>query len=234
MINAQGCRKNAAALIDFIMKKYDIIVWDFNGTVLDDVQIGIESINCLLGRRGMKQISSRSEYQESFGFPIIEWYRSLGFDFEKESYTVVANEWVAEYVARESEAPLCDGVIDLAEYFKNEGNRQVIISASEENMLNRQLLSLGVRGYYDEVIGKNDVYASGKIETARKWRAENQGDILFIGDTDHDLDVADAIDADCVLVAAGHQSYDRLCSLRRKLNKKLVVVRHLREIIDIL
>ena len=28
MINAQGCRKNAAALIDFIMKKYNLKVGD--------------------------------------------------------------------------------------------------------------------------------------------------------------------------------------------------------------
>lgn len=214
------------------MKNYDIIVWDFNGTVLDDVQIGIESINCLLGRRGMRQIASREEYQSSFGFPIIEWYRSLGFDFEAEPYTVVANEWVAEYLSREDKASLCEGVVDLTELFKKEGKKQVIISASEENMLKRQLALLGVAEYFDEVVGKNDVYASGKVEIAKKWRAANSGAILFIGDTDHDLEVADAIEADCVLVSAGHQSYERLCALERRTANDLRVVRALGDVVS--
>ena len=179
----------------------------------------------------MKQISSREEYQSSFGFPIVEWYSSLGFDFEKEQYTDVANEWVAEYLSREDKAPLCEGVIYLADLFKKEGKKQVIISASEENMLKRQLSALGVSEYFDEVVGKKDVYASGKIEIAQKWRSSNSGEVLLIGDTDHDLEVADAINADCVLVAAGHQSYVRLCELKRKAEKCFWVVNKLRDLV---
>ena len=65
------------------MKNYDCIIWDFNGTIFNDVNIGIESINVLLKRRGLKEISDINEYRESFGFPIVEWYKHLGFDFER-------------------------------------------------------------------------------------------------------------------------------------------------------
>ena len=79
--------------------KYDCIVWDFNGTIMDDVQIGIESVNVLLKKRGLKTLDSREEYQSKFGFPIVDYYARLGFDFDKEPYSDIAVEWVNEYTA---------------------------------------------------------------------------------------------------------------------------------------
>ena len=215
------------------MKRYDCIIWDFNGTIFDDVEIGIESINVLLSERGLKTISGRDEYRKSFGFPIIDWYKRLGFDFETEDYDVVANEWVAEYLSREKRAPVMDGVKELLEYFKANGIRQVIISASEITMLTRQLEFLGIRKYFDDVVGKNDVYASGKGEIARKWRRENPGDMVFIGDTDHDLETAEQIQADCILVASGHQSFERLIRLHPQNGIDLTVVNNMKEIFSL-
>lgn len=215
------------------MKKYNIIAWDFNGTILDDIQIGIESINVLLERRGLRSIVTKEEYQSSFFFPIIEWYRSLGFDFEREDYTVVAREWVKEYTMRESRAGLCDGVTDLLGAFAEMGKRQIIISASEKNMLKRQLSALGIEKYFEEIVGKDDVYANGKTEAAKNWRKYNPGELLFIGDTDHDLEVAEAIGADCILVAAGHQSYERLRLLHKNKINSLRVVKGSKDILNI-
>ena len=69
--------------------KYTHIIWDFNGTILDDVSIGIESVNIMLSRRKMKTIDSVEEYREIFGFPIKEYYKRCGFDFEAEDYETV-------------------------------------------------------------------------------------------------------------------------------------------------
>ena len=214
------------------MKKYDYIVWDFNGTIIDDVRIGIESINVLLSKRKLPTIKSKDEYQKSFCFPIIEWYRGLGFDFDAEDYTDIANEWVAEYISRESRAPLCEGVIELLDEFKKRNIKQIIISASEEKMLKRQLSAFGIEKYFAEVVGKNDIYASGKTEIAKRWRANNPGNILFIGDTDHDLDVASAIRADCILTSSGHQSYERLRNLKAEEGMGFDVVNCLRDILE--
>ena len=39
--------------------KYGTVVWDFNGTLLDDVEVGIRSVNKLLSDRGLPVIESR-------------------------------------------------------------------------------------------------------------------------------------------------------------------------------
>ena len=78
--------------------KYTDIIWDFNGTILDDVDAGIVSVNKLLSDRGLPTIESKEEYRKVFRFPIIEYYRALGFDFEREPYEVLAPLWVSEYL----------------------------------------------------------------------------------------------------------------------------------------
>ena len=169
---------------------------DFNGTIFDDVDIGVESINALLKKRGLKVFSDREAYKNSFCFPIKKWYEELGFDFLAESYDNVAVQWIKEYLSREHKAGIYEGVREALSSYSNNGARQVIISASETGMLKRQLCELGIYGLFDEVLGKDDIFATGKEEIALKWRSQNKGRALFIGDTDHDLAVAQAIGAD--------------------------------------
>ncbi len=193
--------------------KYTCIVWDFNGTILDDVIIGIDSVNVLLKARGLKTLDSREEYQNAFGFPIIDYYRRIGFDFDAERYEDVAVEWVNEYTAREVYAQTVPGVLEMLEYFKNSGVKQVIISACEKEMLIRNAKRLGVFDYFDEICGIDNIYATSKVDIAVDWTRRNQNEkVLFVGDTDHDFTVAKKMGADCVLVAMGHQSYEQLLS----------------------
>lgn len=211
--------------------KYTCIVWDFNGTIMDDVEIGIDSVNVLLRKRGLKELESREEYQEKFGFPIVNYYKRLGFDFDREPYEEVAVEWVKEYVARESTAKTISGVREMLEYFHNKNVKQIIISACEQSMLDRNLKMLGVSEYFDTVCGINNIYASSKEAIGVAWREKNPNEkILFIGDTDHDCDVARAMGADCILVAQGHQSFETLSAY----SDYATVVRNMSDIVDVI
>ena len=189
----------------------DCILWDFNGTVLDDVQIGIDSINALLQRRNLPLLEGRDAYCANFGFPIEKWYRHLGFDFEKESFEALAVEWVREYESRENQISMVSGVQDVLAFFNEKKIPQIIISASESKMLRRQLKALNMEAYFSQILGSDNIYATGKTGSAVFWRKNHpNARALFIGDTDHDYEVASAIGAACALVAAGHQSYERL------------------------
>jgi phosphoglycolate phosphatase len=211
------------------LSKYTHIVWDFNGTILDDVGIGIDSVNVLLKKRGLPVIESLEKYHSVFGFPIVDYYRRLGFDFEKEPYSEIAIEWVNEYNSRRCSAPLCTAARELLQAFQDGQKTQLIISATEYNMLSAQLDELGIKGYFSELLGLDNIHAGSKIHLAENWRKNNpDAKALFIGDTDHDLETASAMKADCVLVAMGHQSYEHLarCSCP--------VVKSLAEILSVL
>ncbi len=53
-------------------------------------------INETLAKRDMQTID-HDQYQELFGFPVIDYYRRLGFDFVDESFEVVGTEFIDGY-----------------------------------------------------------------------------------------------------------------------------------------
>ena len=57
---------------DGYMGKYTHVIWDFNGTILDDVEACIRSANLLLEAHGLPALPSREAYQRHFGFPLID------------------------------------------------------------------------------------------------------------------------------------------------------------------
>jgi phosphoglycolate phosphatase len=83
--------------------------------------------------------------------------------------------------------------------------------------------------YFDEILGQVGRTARRKEEMALAWAGRNgidPKDVLVIGDTVYDHDVARAIGCDCVLISNGHQSRAKL------LTCGVTVLSHIGDIID--
>lgn len=196
-------------------KRYTHVIWDFNGTLLDDVDACIASANRLLAAYGLSPLSSPEAYRARFGFPIIDYYKSLGFDFDKTPYEVLAPEWVAYYMENVRTSGLYGDVPEVLADIKARGVPQMILSATEREMLRGQVASLGILPYFEDVLGMDNIHAYSKEQIAVEWaHAHPDAHALFVGDTDHDAAVAAAMGADCVLLTTGHQSRERLLSCR--------------------
>ncbi len=192
-------------------KTYTHLIWDFNGTILDDVDACIRSANRLLCDYSLPPLVSVEAYRAQFGFPIIDYYRRLGFDFDKLSYDAIAPEWVAYYMENARDARVYDGVCEVLGEVQTRGIPQWILSATEREMLRGQAESLGILSYFEDVLGMDTIHAYSKEQIAVAWRqAHPDACVLMVGDTDHDAAVAAAMDADCVLLTTGHQSRARL------------------------
>ena len=188
------------------------IIWDWNGTMLDDRWLTIAAMNIVLARRNMAELTE-DLYLQLFTFPVIEYYRRLGFDFDKEPFSVSGSEFINEYNARAFEPQLHDGIIDLIAELNENGVSHSILSASSQKILNKLAKHHNINHYFIAVLGQDNHYAYGKIETGKMWI--NKLDIapkntLFIGDTEHDLEVANAIGSHCALLSWGHSSTERL------------------------
>ncbi len=197
------------------MKAYTHVIWDFNGTILNDIQVGIDSVNRLLRAHSLPEIPSVEAYRALFGFPISEYYKRLGFDFNVTPYADLAVEWVAYYLECKQEAFVYEDVPAVLQELKKKKIPQLILSATEVEMLKGQVRELGLLEYFDGILGLENIQAHSKEEIGRGWIRENPGACpLMIGDTDHDADVAAAMGIDCVLVTSGHHSRQRLESCR--------------------
>lgn len=192
-------------------RKYTHILWDFNGTVYDDVEVCRQSTNKLLRDRGLPEMVSADVYREVFDFPVSSYYERVGFDFSREPFSVVAPQWVVEYEKRSCDCTLYPDVLETMRRFRAQGYHQEILSATEADMLEGQLRTLGLDKELDGWNGTGTIHAVSKESIAVAWRAAHpDARVLLIGDTTHDAKVAAAMGADCVLFDGGHMSRERL------------------------
>lgn len=190
------------------------IIWDWNGTLLNDLDFCITTINTLLLKRKLKPVTHNS-YKAAFSFPVIEYYKTIGFDFSKEDFETPAREFIDLYNSGVKNCRLHDSVIEVLSYFKERGTRQFVLSAMQEDMLITTLKQQGIFNYFEGIAGLNDHYAVSKIERGEQLIAEfgiNKNKSTIIGDTNHDFEVAQQLGIDCILIADGHQSEERLKS----------------------
>ena len=199
--------------------KPELIIWDWNGTILDDALVCMTIANTMLSERGIPTLPDMDAYRAVFGFPIKSYYEKMGYRFgpEDEPYEQVADEFIVWYDRLYGTAVLRPGVVDLLDRLKGEGYRQVLLSATRLDQLLEQVAAFGdVGDRFEQKLGMTDHYAFSKAALAKAF-IESQGipreRTLFIGDTDHDFEVSSAIGCPCVLLEGGHQSRQRLLQM---------------------
>jgi phosphoglycolate phosphatase len=198
--------------------KYKHIIWDWNGTLLDDAWLCVEVLNRILTAHGMKN-TTLSEYQEHFDFPVINYYMKLGFDFCVIGFDEIAGQYIKDYESQLGRCRLRKGAAGIIEKFRDRGFCQSVLSASHLSSLNSAIEMFGLKGEFENVAGLDDYYAHSKVNIGKKLLKAldtSPGNILLIGDTMHDYEVARQLGANCVLLPAGHQSKQRLVSCGAK------------------
>ncbi len=197
------------------VSNYKHIIWDWNGTLVDDVDVAVGAVNVLLTENGLKPLSSE-EYRAAFGFPVRKYYENLGFDFSKVTFEQLCDRFIDEYnVKRAALAQLFPGTLDLLAQVRV-NRKQSILSAASQWHLDEITTHFDIRHFFDHVFGVGDHFASSKVDRGHELvRASGIAgrDTLLIGDTDHDCEVAREIGVDCLLISDGHQTHDRLIAL---------------------
>lgn len=191
--------------------RYSHIIWDWNGTLLDDVGIALASVNAMLARRGEKPITM-AQYYDYIGIPIRKFYERV-FDLDTVNYDEILKEYNQGYEERLRTAGLSAGAEEVLELLRAAGVRQTVVSSCEQNQLKRYIRHFGIASYFDAVLGSEDFLAGSKVERARSFlqgRGIEPREVLVVGDLEHDREMANAIGANCVLVSTGHQSAETL------------------------
>ena len=186
----------------------ELVLWDWNGTLLDDVDLCVDALDWLLAAHGYPQRYTLDGYRAIFGFPIEDYYRRAGFDFTKHPFPELAQRYMEHYIPASAACGLMPGAVEALELFQAAGARQVILSASPITTLKAQVAQRGVAGYFDRLLGLDDIYAKSKVELGLAYLKENgfaPQRAVMLGDRVHDAEVAKALGVKCVLQCAGHQ-----------------------------
>ncbi len=190
------------------------IVFDFNGTILDDVDLCLDILNQMLKRQS-KPTFDVDSYKKIFTFPIIQYYLNAGLDFSKDSFEDLCAYFIEIYQPRSYKCNLYPYIKETLKELNDKGYNVILLSASEKNNLMNQVHNFKLTPYFSTILGISNVHAKSKLEIAKRYFEEsklNLEETLFIGDSLHDYEVSSSLGGKCVLVTYGHQDKERLSS----------------------
>ena len=194
------------------MNTYSHILWDWNGTLIDDVWLCVEVVNGMLARRSVPGLDA-DKYREIFDFPVQGFYERAGFDFSIETLDSAATEFCEEYLRRVGECRLQDGARELLKECAASGLHQSVLSATEQSQLEAMITDFGLDALLGRIVGQSDHHSIGKLQTAKELVSDlgvSCSQVLLVGDTTHDRHIAEEIGVDCVLIPIGHHDRERL------------------------
>jgi phosphoglycolate phosphatase len=193
------------------LRDYSHLIWDWNGTLFNDVELCADVFSNLLQKYNLPAVSV-SKYRDIFTFPVKNYYETAGLDFSKFSFEILGKEWMDEYELRKTSCSLFGETINVLEYIASKNIKQSILSAYPQKSLLQIVRLMHIDHFFTYIYGLDHIYATGKKDLGAELvrKINDDGKILFIGDTDHDYEVAVSIGADCILIADGHQSKEKL------------------------
>lgn len=188
------------------------IIWDWNGTLLNDMPLALRVMNRMLARREMMPLSQET-YLAKFDHPVSSFYENVGFNFSTEPFSKIAREFGEGYTDEWASCALHNGARETLQHFRSLGLSQSILSASHKDVLQRNVDHFHLRGLFNDLSALDDHLAHSKMEQGLRWLRSSAimpEELLLIGDTTHDFEVAQAMGCKVILVAGGHQSRQRL------------------------
>lgn len=194
------------------LKDYNHVIWDWNGTIVDDVKLAVIAINAILKEHNLPQLN-QEKYKSLFGFPVKNYYEKIGFDLSKHCLDHLSTRFHEEYAAHQTKHSKLFDDISWQLGFIKQTKQQSVLSAAAQWHLDDWVNHFNVKNHFDHIYGTGDHFASCKLDSGKRLLSLSSIDrkkTILIGDTDHDYDVAKQLGVNSLLIADGHQSYDRL------------------------
>lgn len=183
------------------------IIFDWNGTLIDDLALAVRGVNHVGASLGVPPID-KEIYRRNFGFPIRDFYTRLGFDFEENSFEAAMMQYLSIFDSNVRKCDLQPGVKEVISWAQLAGMSVSILSASHEEILKSTLRYHGLESEFDHLMGLQNTAANGKFAIAAELDAKLRHPgkrALMVGDTLHDLEVAKAHGWQAAIITRGHQ-----------------------------
>lgn len=187
------------------------VIWDFNGTLIDDVQTAVCSVNDTLRKCGLP-LTDTEQYRRNMDMPITRYYEKH-FDLRRVTFDFLSKEYHQGYERYKGLIKPAPGALDTVRELKARGVRQCVVSSFEQGRLLSLLSEYGFLPYLDGVCGAEDDICESKVYRGSRWISRQGIDpqtAVVVGDLVHDSELAQAIGCECLLYSWGHQDRERL------------------------
>lgn len=198
--------------LQLVFRDKQHVIWDWNGTLLDDVDFACSVVNSLLVEHDLPILDLKT-YRDLFEFPVINFYKRMGFDFSKSPFDMICHDYVERFMEGIKSVPLIPEMKSILHDLHLQGVSQSVLSATDQENLNGMISHFELEKLFRFVFGIENKFAASKIQRGRELLEAagfRKSETIIVGDTLHDLEVAKELGVDVVLLAHGHQNENRL------------------------
>lgn len=178
-----------------------LIVFDWNGTIVDDLERAARATEVVLGRRDGTAFR-REEFRDRFRLPLGAFFGELGV--EPHDLVDVEAEW--NEVMGERKAPLAAGVPAVLAELRGRGIRLGVVSAAARASVLADARAGGIAEFFDFIQGAR----ADKPAALRELSAAHEGWVAYVGDTEYDMASAIAADVHAIGYGGGYRPGERL------------------------
>jgi phosphoglycolate phosphatase len=199
---------NLDSFQNYLLSK-SCVFWDWNGTLLNDLDYSLGITNEILGLKSSATLSKQF-YQEHFTIPIKDYYDKVGMFNTGFTFDELTDHYISRYQAGRHVPELYSGAKNCLNKLGDKGLSQVLFSAAHISELEFQVKHHGLTEVFEIMSGSGDFYGGCKLERGQALKNEygfKNG--VLVGDTLHDVEIGKEIGFETVWVSEGHQSIER-------------------------
>ena len=193
---------------------YDLVIFDWDGTLMDSTGVIAASLQAACGDIGIA-VPSERDARFVIGLGLADTFTHVAPDLDEEGRERLRERYRHHYLVREGEMPLYDGVREMISDLHAAGWRLAVATGKARRGLDRVLEQTGMKRWFEATRCADEGFAKPHpdmllmlmdITGVKPKRA------LMVGDTTHDLELAANAGVDAVAVSYGAHDAELLAT----------------------
>lgn len=195
------------------MRQTTHVVWDWNGTLLDDLHIVVRAVNETISPFGFGPIDA-DDYRNHYTRPVRDFYVSLfGRQIADDEWLLLNTGFHDAYFRLATTADLASGARDALKLLSDSGVGQSLLSMSPQDWLTKIVRRLGIESLFVRVDGLTNVDGGLKAPQMKRHldRIEvDEAKVVVVGDTPDDVAAARHVGGEPILFHGGSHHLELL------------------------
>lgn len=173
-------------------KRFDLLIFDWDGTLMDSTAAIAESIRLACADLALR-VPSTGEASHIIGLGLAEALHALLPDLSPADYPRLVERYRHHFLGQDHRLPLFDGVSETLQALRAAGFWMTVATGKSRTGLERAFDQSGLRGYFHASRCADEGFSKphpGMVHTLMAICGVTADRTLMIGDTSHDLQMA--------------------------------------------
>jgi len=209
-------------------KQFDLIVFDWDGTLMDSTSAIVKCIQASARDLGLP-IPHDDDASHVIGLGLHEAMQAVMPNIDPAFYPRMVERYRIHYLSKHHELVLFDGVRDMLNELSQEGYFLAVATGKSRVGLNRAMNAVGLLSLFDATRCADETFSKPHPAMLQELTRELGQDLkrtAMVGDTTHDLLMANNAGAAAIAVEYGAHPVDQLQSCRPLYSAQTVAQLH--------